>query len=205
MSKTTTTATTATTNSNVSAKFNDLLTKSTDCVLTVRTLDDKGVADIVNAYKRSAWDFAKICYLFNKVQGIKLDTLSERFGIDTATIGKHAVNVAWLLERYGKGFDAYAELYSISKVDLLRKACDLGCFKKTSFEDAIQKKRSDIEKAIAKVKKGDNADTDTDNADTNADTVVITMTDNNGTQITREISADTWALWVKEYEDSKAE
>lgn len=195
MGNTTKTADKATNN-----KFQSLLVKSSECVLTVRTLEDKEVDSIVSAYKRSAWDFAKICYLFNKVQGIKLDTLSDRFGIDTATIGKHAVNVAWLLERYGKGFDSYAELYSISKVDLLRKACDIGCYKKTTFEDAIQKKRADIEKAI-KAKKG-GTDTDTDNKPT--PTVKIRMSDGID-EIVREIAVDVWHEWLKEYDESKAE
>jgi len=181
-------------------KFSEMLNKSTECVLTVRTLDDKEVDNIVSAYKRSAWDFAKICYLFNKVQGIKLDTLSDRFGIDTATIGKHAVNVAWLLERYGKGFDKVADLYSISKVDLLRKACEVGCYKKTTFEDAIQKKRADIEKAIKAKKDGE--DTATDNKPT--PTVKIRMSDGID-EIVREIAVDVWHEWLKEYDESKAE
>ena len=179
-------------------EYGTLLTNATDCVLTVRTLNDKGVDDIVKAYKRSAWDFAKICYLFNKVEGIKLETLQNRFGVDVATINKHANNVAFLLKQYKKGFDKVAETYSVSKVDLLRKAVDVGCYKGVKFEDAIQKKRSDIEKAIkSKSNKTDNT------ADT--PTVSVTMTDENGESIVRLIPKDTWESWVKEYKDSKAE
>ena len=182
-------------------EYGTLLTNATECVLTVRTLDDKGVDDIVKAYKRSAWDFAKICYLFNKVEGIKLETLQNRFGIDVATINKHANNVAFLLKQYKKGFDKVAEMYSVSKVDLLRKAVDVGCYKGVKFEDAIQKKRSDIEKAIKS--KTANTDNTADTKDT--PTVSITMTDENGRQIVRLVPTDEWERWYKEYMDSKAE
>ena len=181
-------------------KYQDMLNKSEGCVITVTTLtDDTGkalasdVAKIVGAYKTSTWEFAKICYLFNKVQGIKVETLAGLFDVSYQNISKHANNVAYMLETYGKGYDAYADKYSVSKVDLIRKAKDAGAYKGVKFEDIIGKKRSDIEKAIAK-KSG----TGNDNADKPADTVLIRMIDPDGNEIARPVEKSVWAEWLKE-------
>jgi len=180
-------------------EFQDMLNKASGCVVTVTTLtDDAGtlssdVANIVKTYKASSWEFAKVCYYFNKVKGVDVKTLAGLMDVSFQNINKHANNVAFLLKTYGQGFDEIADTYSISKVDLYRKAKDAGCYKKDKFEDVINKKRSDIEKAIAK-KSG----TGNDNADKPADTVLIRMIDPDGNEIARPVEKSVWAEWLKE-------
>ena len=182
-------------------KYVDLLSKSTDCIITFKevtkadgkTLTDD-IAKVVSTYKTSAWEFAKVCYFANKVKGIKVETLGMLFDVSFQNISKHANNVEYLLTTFGKGYDAYAEKYSVSKVDLIRKAKDKGCYKGVKFEDIIGKKRDDIERAI-------NGKADT-SADNKVDTVVIHMSDDDGNEISRHVDKTTWERWLKE---SKAE
>ena len=181
-------------------KYADLLAKSNACDIPFKDVykaDGKTLADdvrkVVATYKTSAWEFAKLCYFANKVKGIKVETLATLFDVSYQNISKHANNVEYLLTAFGKGYDAYADQYSVSKVDLIRKAKDKGCYKKVAFEDVIQKKRSDIERAIAK---------GTDAPETKADTVLISMSDGNGNECQRAIPKSTWEQWLKE---SKAE
>ena len=183
--------TTATTN-----KYADLLAKSTECVITFKEVykaDGKTLADdiaeVISTYKTSTWEFAKACYFANKVKGIKVETLATLFDVSYQNISKHANNVEYLLSAFGKGYDVYADKYSVSKVDLIRKAKDKGCYKGVKFEDIINKKRSDIEKAI-----NGKADTTSDKADT----VLIRMIDLDGNEITRPIEKTTWERWLKE-------
>jgi len=186
-----------TTKSATTNKYIDLLTKSTDCIITFKEVvkpDGKTLTDdvqkVVNAYKTSAWDFAKVCYFANKVKGIKVETLAGLFDVSYQNISKHANNVEYLLSTFGKGYDAYAEKYSVSKVDLIRKAKDKGCYKGVKFEDIIGKKRDDIERAIT-----GKADTTGDNK---PDTLLIRMIDLDGNEITRPVEKATWERWLKE-------
>lgn len=186
-----------TTKSATTNKYIDLLTKSTDCVITFKEVtkpDGKTLADdvqkVVNTYKTSAWDFAKVCYFANKVKGIKVETLAGLFDVSYQNISKHANNVEYLLSTFGKGYDAYAEKYSVSKVDLIRKAKDKGCYKGVKFEDIISKKRDAIEKAIAG--KADTSD------DSKPDTILIHMIDPDGKEIIRPVEKSTWERWIKE-------
>lgn len=178
-------------------KYQEMLNNSTDCIITIKGIDDAKTAEIFKTAKTAVWEVAKACYLLNKVQGIKLEVLEARFDVSKATIGKHAVNVAYLLEKFGKGFDAYADLYSVSKVDLIRKALDAGCYKGVKFEELIAKKRADIEKAIAK--KDSNGDGD----NTPEKTITIKMIAPDGEEIARNVPVDVWNKWVKEYKDDE--
>lgn len=178
-------------------KYADLLAKSTECVITFKDVykaDGKTLADdiakVVSTYKTSAWEFAKACYFANKVKGIKVETLATLFDVSYQNISKHANNVEYLLSAFGKGYDVYADKYSVSKVDLIRKAKDKGCYKGTKFEDIINKKRSDIERAIS-----GKADTTSDDK---VDTMFIHMIDPDGNEITRPIERATWERWLKE-------
>jgi len=207
MSKNTTNATVNKTNAKAKAttekattnKYADLLAKADACVIPFKEVykaDGKTLADdiakVIATYKTSAWDFAKVCYFANKVKGIKVEVLSGLFDVSYQNISKHANNVEYLLTAFGKGYDAYAEQYSVSKVDLIRKAKDKGCYKGVKFEDIIQKKRSDIERTISK---------GNDSPD-KVDTVLIRMIDDDNNECQRAIPKATWEQWLKE---SKAE